>query len=188
MDFVFGQTVLFPGADHAAENRAFREALQAVIAGASRRQFRGKLRGLYRDAPFDEACQEIHALADRYIDAALEHLGTTGKDDADAAKVRAGGSSSDAVSGCRPVFLFELIRRSSRDRSHIRNQLLTVFLGGHDSTAILVSNALFLLSRNSAAWAKLRQEVLPLQDRQLLSFTKLKGLPYVRYVLNESKP
>jgi cytochrome P450 len=146
------------------------------MAGAGRRRFRGPLRDWYPDAPFRKACRDTHAFADQYVEAALAHVR---RDDERNLVTEKGQQPQSA-------FIIELAKLST-DRVHLRNQLLGVFVGGHDSTAILVANALFLLSRKPSAWAKLRAEALTLRDQQPLSFHSFKSLTYLRYVLNESK-
>ncbi|KAL2048267.1 hypothetical protein N7G274_000178 [Stereocaulon virgatum] len=86
--------------------------------------------------------------------------------------------------GRRYIFLHELLDRTT-DRLKIRSELLNILLAGRDSTAALLSNMWFELSKRPAAWARLQQEVSAL-DGALPTFGQLKEMKYLRAFLNES--
>ena len=91
----------------------------------------------------------MHAFAERFIDAALAHVRRNVASDSETNNI----ALKPTAQRPRPIILLELAKHSvtsGTDRTHLRNQLLGVFLGGHDSTSTLVANALFLLSRNPA--------------------------------------
>lgn len=62
----------------------------------------------------------------------------------------------------------------------------TVFLAGHESSAIEIGNALFQLCRHPDKWAKLREEILALGGAPLTVET-IKGCKYLVNVVKESK-
>ena len=86
--------------------------------------------------------------------------------------------------GRRYIFLHELLDQTT-DRFKIRSELLNILLAGRDTTATLLSNVWFELSKRPAAWARLQQEVSAL-DGAFPTFDQLKEMKYLRAFLNES--
>ncbi|MCJ1469272.1 hypothetical protein MMC07_007905 [Pseudocyphellaria aurata] len=89
--------------------------------------------------------------------------------------------SSEAA---RYVFLHELVSQTS-DKVKIRHELLNILLAGRDTTAALLSNVWFELSRRPEVLARLREDVDAL-DGEIPSLEQLKNMKYLRAVLNES--
>lgn len=75
------------------------------------------------------------------------------------------------------------------NRNELRNQILHVFLAGHESSAITIGNALFQLSRNPSVWEKLRREVIEAHGTSISSFThdNLRKLKHLQNVIKESE-
>lgn len=84
----------------------------------------------------------------------------------------------------RYVFLHELASQTS-DKVKIRDELLNILLAGRDTTAALLSNVWFELSKRPAILARLREDVDAL-DGEIPSIEQLKNMKYLRAVLNES--
>jgi len=84
----------------------------------------------------------------------------------------------------RYIFLEELVRQST-DRIKIRSELLHILLAGRDTTASLLSNVWWTLSKRPDIWTALRADVASLNGAHP-SFEQLKDLKYLRAVLNES--
>ncbi len=84
----------------------------------------------------------------------------------------------------RYVFLHELCSQTT-DRIKMRAELLNILLAGRDTTASLLSNVWFELSRRPAIWSRLRREVDALNG-ELPTFEMLKEMKYLRAILNES--
>ncbi|KAL6713787.1 hypothetical protein ACLMJK_008279 [Lecanora helva] len=82
------------------------------------------------------------------------------------------------------VLADELVK-VNKDKVDVQNQLLNAFLAAHDTTATLMTNTVFNLARNPRVYQKLREEVLHL-DMQQVNFDELKGLPYLKNVINEA--
>lgn len=83
------------------------------------------------------------------------------------------------------VFLNELSKRTL-DATELTDQLLNILLAGRDTTASLLSMVFFTLARRQDVWKNLKAEV-DLLDGRRPSFTDLKGMTYLTWVLNESK-
>ena len=84
----------------------------------------------------------------------------------------------------RYVFLHELVSQTA-DKVKIRSELLNILLAGRDTTASLLSNVWFELSKRPAIWSRLQHEV-DLLNGGFPTFEKLKDMKYLRAVLNES--
>ena len=82
--------------------------------------------------------------------------------------------------------LLNEMAKVTKDEADLRYQILNVFLAGHESTAIALSNIFFHLARSPAAWQKIRSEVIAIGTAPL-TFELLKGMQYLRYVISESK-
>jgi cytochrome P450 len=68
----------------------------------------------------------------------------------------------------------------------LRDELITIFLAGHETTAIALSWTLFLLSRNPSARQKLAAEVAAAVGDRLPTAADLPRLPYTESVVKES--
>ena len=86
----------------------------------------------------------------------------------------------------RYIFLHELVSQTS-DKIKIRSELLNILLAGRDTTASLLSNVWFELSKRPDVWSRLHREVIDsLPDGGFPTFETLKDMKYLRAVLNES--
>lgn len=97
---------------------------------------------------------------------------------------RASLLAETSIDTIRYVFLDHLVRHTS-DRNVIRSELLNILLAGRDTTASLLSNVWFMLSKRTDVWIKLRKDVDVLGGK-LPTFEQLKELKYLQAVLNES--
>lgn len=84
----------------------------------------------------------------------------------------------------RRIFIYELFKQTT-DAAKIRAECLNILLAGRDTTASLLSNVWFEISRRPTVWALLRKEVDGLNNK-IPSFEQLKGMKYLRALLNES--
>ncbi|KAL9618678.1 MAG: hypothetical protein Q9160_006645 [Pyrenula sp. 1 TL-2023] len=82
------------------------------------------------------------------------------------------------------VLLYDMAKETS-DKIDLRNQILNVFFPARDSTAIALSNTIYLLARHPRVWGKLPRDVLSLGDKPL-TYETLKSLAYLRYTVNEA--
>lgn len=134
-----------------------------------------------RDREWKEACAEVHAVVDRYIDRALSRQ-LNGKPLQ---------HSSDRVGDTllvdheRPFTFVDELCKETQDRQFIRDQIISVFFPARDATAIAMSDLFFQLARNPLVWTKLRAEVL-VKDEPV-TFESLKSMKYLQAVLNEGK-
>jgi cytochrome P450 len=68
----------------------------------------------------------------------------------------------------------------------VRDEVITIFSAGHETTANLLSWTLYLLARHPDVLAKLRQELDGLPQGKIPNAEDLQQLVYIRAVLNES--
>ena len=85
------------------------------------------------------------------------------------------------------VFLYELVKQT-RDPQVLRDQALNILLAGRDTTAGLLSFAMFELARNPQIWQKLREEVIEKYADEVteIAFETLKQCEYLKAVINET--
>lgn len=82
------------------------------------------------------------------------------------------------------TFLYEMIKQT-RDPYTLRSETLNVLLAGRDTTASLLAHTFFQLARRPDIWARLQAEIDELGGRPP-DYETLKGMKYVKWVLNES--
>ena len=68
----------------------------------------------------------------------------------------------------------------------IRDEVITIFSAGHETTANLLSWTLYLLARHPDVLAKLHQELDDVLRGRIPNADDLQKLPYTRAILNES--
>lgn len=140
-------------------------------------QLRG-LRFLHRDKKWWESVKTAHLFAENYVDQALEF-----RKEFLVSKDKNGARSSDDDGKHRYILLHEMAKETD-NRDDLRNQIIHVFLAGHDSSAITIGHAIFHLSRNPEIWRKLHAEVSTSTGN--FTFESLKNLHYLQYIIRES--
>lgn len=119
----------------------------------------------------EDALKICHAYVDKFVDQAVqEHQ----------AEKAAGKVGED-----RYVFIKELVKQTN-DKVRIRSELINILLAGRDTTASLLSNMFFQIALRPDIWAKLREEVAPLEGR-LPTYEELRNMKYLKWCLNECK-
>ena len=173
-EFLFGEsTNMLLGRDssYSSVNPNFAEAWhrsQVEVQKRARSSF------LYR-APkqYKEDVKTVHDYVGKYVQQGLQQR----KDfirDPEKATSREG----------RYVFMSELVKAID-DPVRIRDEMLNVLLAGRDTTASLLGNMWFTLARRPDVWAKLRREVDETLHGERPTFEQLKGMKYLRAVMNE---
>lgn len=84
----------------------------------------------------------------------------------------------------RYIFIDELVSQTN-DRTRIRSELLNILLAGRDTTASLLTNVFWVLSKRPDLWEKLQTEIATL-DNAHPTFEQLKDLKFLRALLNET--
>ncbi|KAG7196076.1 uncharacterized protein KQ657_000087 [Scheffersomyces spartinae] len=89
------------------------------------------------------------------------------------------------------IFLYELAKKT-RDPVALLDQALNILVAGRDTTAGLMSFAMFELARNPKVWEKLRDEVERTfgvgedADPNDITFESLKQCEYLKQIINET--
>ena len=113
----------------------------------------------------------------QYVDASIDKALTEQKQEhPDERKSSASGGRS----------LLQGLAEQTDDRLDIRNQVLQGMLAAQDTTSILLSNTIFLLSRSPKIYERLRQEVLALGPAPV-SFDTLGQMKLLGNILKECK-
>ena len=96
-------------------------------------------------------------------------------------------SNDGSVANCdqykRYILLNELVERA-KDPIVLRDESTAALLGGTETTASLLSNLLYLLSRRPEVWQQLRAEALGIGDKAL-NREHMKEAVYLSYCINE---
>lgn len=137
---------------------------------------RSRAQGMYwvvNPKEFREASRQVHEVVDHYVNLALESKRNPEKKNVDG----------------RYIFL-EALAADTDDPKILRDNMLNILLAGRDTTASLLSSTFFYLSRHPNVWNRLRCEIVEIfgdakNPRSEMTQTKLKDIPYLRYVLNE---
>ena len=141
--------------------------------GAGMRMALGRLNFVLPRKQWQEACNVVH----RYIDYHIERV--LSKD-----KLEQDSSQGEPKLGKKSL-VFELAKQTG-DTIEIRNQILQGMMAAQDTTSHLLSNTLFLLSRDPSAWERVREEALAL-GLSRLDFESLRQMSFLGNVLRECK-
>ncbi|MDB5102608.1 MAG: hypothetical protein JWP91_297 [Fibrobacteres bacterium] len=75
---------------------------------------------------------------------------------------------------------------SAMSERQLRDEVMTIFLAGHETTATSLAWTLYLLNRNPTAEARLREELRTVLGDRDPSYSDLPRLPYLKMVNEES--
>lgn len=90
------------------------------------------------------------------------------------------------TSAGRPRYFFlQELASQTNDKKKIRAEAMSVLFAGRDTTATLLTNVWFELSKRKDVCARVRREVDELKGK-IPSYEELKNMKYLRAVLNES--
>ena len=137
------------------------------------------------DGPeFRDSVRKIHEVVDYYVQLGIKLYNEKKENQKEGV-----GASEDQEE--RYVFL-QALAADTQDPKVLRDNLLNILLAGRDTTASLLSSAFYYLARNQNVWNRLRKEILDAfgdekNPKEKITHAGLKNIPYLRYVLNESK-
>lgn len=123
---------------------------------------------------FQEANKLVHEVVDHYVNLALESQRHPERKEP----------------GSRYIFA-EALAAETSDPKVLRDNMLNILLAGRDTTASLLSSVFHYMARHPQVWNRLRREIVEefgdnAHPKAEITQTKLKDIPYLRYVLNES--
>lgn len=173
-EFVFGESF---GSLQATSLRGdeLMAAFSKAIIDTTRRRHAFSTLGSIFDAGVDKNIDKIHAFVDRQVARVLAKP--------DLSNWLDGKTGDGQVKSC--YVLLEEAAKHIRDPATLRCEMLNVFLPAFESSAAIVSNALFHLARNAELWAELRGQAIDLGEQEL-TFEALKSLSLFRYTVLEA--
>ena len=122
---------------------------------------------LYTPADYKKACKTIKMYAEHFVREALRE------------------KTSETHSDLH-AFILNLYEELE-DVSLVRDQLIHVLIAGRDTTACMMSWAVYLLVRHPSALKRLQQEIAEVVgDEKLLTRAHVSRMTYLRYVLKET--
>uniref|UniRef100_A0A093W1C4 Cytochrome P450 n=1 Tax=Talaromyces marneffei PM1 TaxID=1077442 RepID=A0A093W1C4_TALMA len=165
-EFIFGESVQsLDVSDSLASSHRFPAAFNVAQQGMGVRLRMLPFNFLHRDKKFWEACSTIR----RFVAESVEK-----------AMVRRQNANEETA---RSYILVDNVVQETSDNTEIQDTLMNVFLPGHDTIAILLSNIFFHLARNPRVWQKLRKQLLELPE---ITTGNLKRMDYLHHVINET--
>lgn len=117
----------------------------------------------------------VHKFIDYYVDRALEDK---------KGKVSPTMNLDGKRTSSHHRSLLDELAEQTSDRIEIRNQIIQGMMAAQDTTAVLISNTFFLLSRSPAIWKRLRDETASVGS-QPLTLEDTKNFRLLRNVLYE---
>ncbi|KAL9630576.1 MAG: hypothetical protein Q9164_006344, partial [Protoblastenia rupestris] len=160
-----------------AEAQQFLKAFDHSMLGSGIRIALGPFKFLYRDPQWTASCRTTHQFAARYVTKAIAYRKSNLAKENDLPDQEEGRQR-------RPVLLYAMAEQTD-DAETLRNEILQALMAAQETTAALISNVFFLLSRHQSVWRQLRHEVLSLGDCKLEPEV-LQGMKFLRNVLNET--
>ncbi|CZR65420.1 related to cytochrome P450 CYP4/CYP19/CYP26 subfamilies [Phialocephala subalpina] len=125
---------------------------------------------LYKPKKYREACAVVKQYADHFVAQALKARDEIGK---------------EAAYEEYP-FILDLYE-DLKDPALVRDHLVHVLIAGRDTTACLMSWAMFLLVRHPEALAKLRSQIISvIPEGQEVTRAHIAKIPFLRCVINET--
>jgi hypothetical protein len=164
----------------------FLNAFQTVLKGLEIRIVLGRLRVLLPQSEWVSSVKIAHRFIDYYVNKAQRH-----DHQQDHSPSRDGRenepSAGERIAAKKEPYrsLLQGLMEQTDDKIEIRNQIIQAMMAAQDTTSVLLSNTLFLLSRHPSIWTRLRSEVLSLGSATQLTLPVLNSLNFVRKVLHE---
>ncbi|KAF2730395.1 cytochrome P450 [Polyplosphaeria fusca] len=148
----------------------FLEAFDSGLLGTGLRIMLGQYRFLLPKKAYLKTCQRVHSWLEYYIRRQVDST-----------------SNGTQVPSQQRRSMAKNLGGQTEDLEYIRGQILQSMLASKETTAVLVSNAMFLLSRHPDVYNKLRKEVLQYPEGEdLFTFDNLSNLTYLQNVIKEA--
>jgi len=176
-EFLFGESVHSLLAAEGSPPQKFAVAFDYAQSQIAYMPRLGPMAKFYRNKEFEKACAFVHDFVDNYVRQAMSDR----KSEAELEKTPSENGKSEKE---RYVFLAELAKSTSNPKQ-LRDEVLNVLLAGRDTTASLLSNTFHVLARRPDIWQRLMAEVDALGGEPP-SYETLRGMKYLKYLLNES--
>jgi cytochrome P450 len=133
----------------------------------------GQFRGMAPGKRYLEACQRAHEYLEFYIQESRKEGDKTPQ-------------RNSASTNPRQSSMIQGLFIQTDDIQYIRSHILQGLMASQETIAVLVSNAIFLLSRNLKYWNQLRTEVSQIGEA-LFNFDALSNSNVIQNILKESE-
>ena len=138
----------------------------------------GPLKFVYKNSKWLQSCNTTHRFAETYVDKALEYRQSL--------PTKLNGTASQNEIHAKSPVLLHAMAEVTDDKTVLRNEILQALMAAQETTAALISNAFFLLSRHPNEWEKIQEEIQGTKA-STLDADVLTSMTNLRYVLNESE-
>lgn len=174
-DFLLGQSthVLDPAQSSQAE-ADFVENYSKCCVESMRKMVLGPLAFVSINRSASQARVRAWAYVERFVQTAID-LRQSGK---------VNDAPSDGVDEVQYNFLRELARDTD-DKDVLRDQIMNILLASRDTTASLLSNLFFELSRRPEVYRRLQMEVEDHFHGELPTEAGLKDMKFLKWCINE---
>lgn len=133
------------------QDETFLKAFDHAMLGSGIRIALGPFKFLYplMDKQWIRSCRMTYQLAETYVNKALQHRQVTMK-----------AKEKETEPSLKSYILLYGIAEQTNDKIELRNGILQALMAAQETTASLISNVFFLLSRHPRVWHRLRKEVV----------------------------
>ncbi|KAL8722838.1 MAG: hypothetical protein Q9225_000725 [Loekoesia sp. 1 TL-2023] len=173
--FLFGESFDSLSGSTSEDANQFIEAFDYAMFGSGFRIALGPFKVFWQSSKWRESCLKTHQFAEKYVQKAIKYRRKLDS--------KTGTQVPNEAVGDYQNLLYSMAQQTE-DRMQLRNEILQALMAAQETTAVLISNVFFLLSRHPLVWNELRQEALSLDDDQL-EMDVLLNMKYLRNVLNE---
>lgn len=148
------------------DGKSFLRAWQLSLRSCSIRNAMGIFRFMMSKHESVDQWQIVHQLIEHHVDRALQDINQSREK--------------------HHRSLLENLIQQTGDRIEIRNQIIQGMMAAQETTSVLISNTIFLLSRDPNVWERLRAEV-PSVSSSPLTPDSVRELKLLHNVLYECK-
>lgn len=153
------------------EDAIFGDAFNFALADINVRLRYGPFDRFRKNTKGKKAIEVCHTYIEKFVEDALRF-----RQELDAEK----------AAGTEKYYFIQEVAKQTTDKKRIREELINILLAGRDTTASLLSNMFFEISKQPQIYAKLREEVASMEGRTP-TYQELRNLKYVKWCLNECK-
>lgn len=144
----------------------FLKDFETGLLGTGLRIILGQFQFVLPKGAYLKTCQRVHNWLEFYI--SKQTQSETGPD--------------------QKVSMAKNISGKTRDLGYMRGQVLQSMLASKETTAVLISNTIFLLARHPDTYRELRAQILTRRDEdQFFTFDSLSSFTYLQNILKECK-
>ncbi|KAK2616900.1 hypothetical protein QQS21_000278 [Conoideocrella luteorostrata] len=176
----YSSNLVQPSADSVAERFAW--AYDKGTSGIAQRIRLGKFARFYIDREYSEACRYVHDYVDNIVAKVIDDARTWHKERGGAQ----GLAEGQVEEGEERYTFLNALARDGVGAKEIRDQALNTLVAARDSSACLMSAAVFELARRPEYQAKLRQEVQDQLNGRLPTFEDLKHMTWLNRIIKET--